>query len=286
MPGTRIGKFQVLGTLGTGAHSTIFHVRRSADARNYALKVVPINGPADRKYQDQAEHEFRVAQMLDHPNLLKIYSLEAQRDWRFRIRKLQLLLEYVNGRTLDTLKCTAMPKLVQIFAQVAAGLDYMHRLGVFHADLKPGNIMLSRTGKVKILDFGLARVRGELKDRVQGTPEYMAPEQASRKVVNYQTDIFNFAATVYRLTTWRLPPCPIVAQGGLPLDARSWRQLVAPIRQFNKQVPEELSDLIDRCLSFKPEQRPERMAEVKETLDRLAADLVRSPEDRLEAIEW
>src|SRR4051794_22884008 len=71
----RIGKLQILGTLGTGAHSTILHVRRSEDSTNYALKVVPIGGPADTKYLEQAQHEFRVAQMLDHPNLIKVYAL-------------------------------------------------------------------------------------------------------------------------------------------------------------------------------------------------------------------
>src|ERR1700745_3007815 len=97
-----IGKFQVVGTLGTGAHSTILHIRRSADARPYALKVVPIGGPEDAKFQEQAQHEFRVAQLLDHPNLIKIYALETARDWLFRPRKLHLLIEYVNGKALDT----------------------------------------------------------------------------------------------------------------------------------------------------------------------------------------
>src|SRR5262249_17760461 len=71
-----IGKFQVLGTLGTGAHSTILHIRRSTDSRNYALKVVPIDGAEDQKFLEQAQHEFRVAQMLDHPTIIKVYALE------------------------------------------------------------------------------------------------------------------------------------------------------------------------------------------------------------------
>src|SRR5438067_8626107 len=94
----KIGKFQVAGTLGTGANSTILHIRRSADSKNYALKVVPIGTRDDLKFLDQAEHEFRVAQMLEHRNLIQIYTLETVRDWLFRIRKLHLLIEYVNGR--------------------------------------------------------------------------------------------------------------------------------------------------------------------------------------------
>src|SRR5262249_54176309 len=177
MSGMRIGNFQVVATLGSGAHSTILHIRRSADAKNYALKVVPITGAEDGKFLEQARHEFRVGQMLDHPNLIKVYALETPRDWLFRIRKVHLLIEYVNGKTLDTFPRIPLPQLVQVFEKVAAAMVHMHRRGVYHGDLKPNNIMLNRTGDVKIIDYGLAWIRGESKGRIQGTPEYMAPEQ-------------------------------------------------------------------------------------------------------------
>src|SRR5262245_33303246 len=157
----RIGKFQVLGTLGTGAHSTILHIRRSADSAGYALKVVPIEDAEDRKFLDQAEHEFRVAGMLDHPNLIRIYALEKVRDWLFRVRKVHLLIEYVNGKTLDTVPRLGLPHLVQIFVKVASAVVHMHRRQVLHADLKPNNILLSRAGEVKVIDFGLAWIKGE-----------------------------------------------------------------------------------------------------------------------------
>src|SRR5262249_3806086 len=101
MSAFRIGQHQVIGELGTGAHSRIFHIRRSADSKHYALKVVPIDSPEDQKYLDQAQHELEVAQKLDHPNLIKIHCLEKVRDWFFRTRKVHLLIEYVNGKTLD-----------------------------------------------------------------------------------------------------------------------------------------------------------------------------------------
>src|SRR5438874_7907375 len=85
--GMQIGKFQVVGTLGTGAHSTILHIRRAEDSANYALKVVLIGGAEDNKYLEQAQHEFRVGQLLQHPNLIKIHALEQVKDWLFRTRK-------------------------------------------------------------------------------------------------------------------------------------------------------------------------------------------------------
>jgi serine/threonine protein kinase len=281
-----IGKFQVLGTLGSGANSSILHIRRSADSKQYALKVVPLAGKQDAKFLEQAQHEFKVGQLLDHPNLIKVYALETPRDWLFRIRKVHLLIEYVKGQTLDTIKGLSMPRLVQIFAKVAAGQAHMHRRGVCHADLKPNNLMLSRSGDVKILDYGLAWIKGQAKGRVQGTPEYMAPEQARGGTVNERTDLFNLGATMYRLTTWRLPPNTLTGVEGVAMTSGAYQGLLKPVQELNPEAPPELCELIHRCLSFKSQQRPERASEVQEVLDRLARTLVHSQEDRLDTIEW
>src|SRR5436309_1887287 len=96
-----IGKYSVLEKLGEGAHSTIYLIRRSVDAKKYALKVVSLDAKEHAKFLDQAQHEFRVAQTLDHPNLLKVYALAKETDWLMRARKITLMLEYVKGATLD-----------------------------------------------------------------------------------------------------------------------------------------------------------------------------------------
>lgn len=281
-----IGKFQVVGTLGSGAHSSILHIRRSRDSKHYALKVVPIEGKEDLKFLEQAQHEFRVAGMLDDPNLIKVYALETPRDWLYRIRKVHLLIEYVNGKTLDTIPRLSIPRLVQIFVKVAAGMVHMHRKGVFHADLKPNNILLSRAGDVKIIDFGLAWIRGQSKGRVQGTPEYMAPEQAQHGMVNERTDIYNFGATMYRLVTWRLPPSTLASTEGMAMDAKTFQHMLKPVAECNAEAPPALCQLIHHCLEFNAHKRPERMSEIQGALDHLADELVRTPDDRLEALEW
>ena len=288
----KVGKFHVLGTLGRGAHSTILHIRRSLDSRQYALKIVPIGGRDDLKFLEQAEHEFRVARKLDHPNLIKIYLLEKVRSWLGGVREVRLLIEYVNGRTLDTFRVIPLPQLVQVFVCVASGLAHMHRRNVYHGDLKPSNIMLSRTGDVKIIDYGLAWIKGEPKDRVQGTPQYMAPEQFRDRIVNERTDIFNLGATMYRMVTFRNTP-PLIASGtgavssgSQKLDSHAWDQNLKPVTAYNPKVPRRLADLIHRCLAYNPQQRPERVSEVQGILDHLVDDLVKSPDDELHALEW
>lgn len=282
----RIGEFQVLGELGKGANSTILHIRRSADSRQYALKIVPITGPDDYKYLQQAEHEFFIAQKFNHQNLIKIYALEKIPKFLFfGIKEVRLLIEFVAGKTLDKQRILSFPKLVQVFEQVASGLAHMHRRDVYHADLKPSNIMLSRAGIVKILDYGLAWTKDTHKHRVQGTPEYMAPEQVKQRVANELTDIFNFGATMYRLCTWKNIP-KVMDDEGQVLPQQIWERQLQPVRQANPACPQPLAELIHSCLAYKPEKRPESMTDVHERLQQLVELLVKDPADRLDALEW
>lgn len=281
-----IGNFQVISELGKGAHSTIYLVRRQKDSKQYALKVVPITKSEHAKFREQAEHEFRVAQKLDHPSLIKVYALEYQRDWLFRVRKVQLLIEYVNGKTLDQSIKLTTPWLVQIFVKIAEGLAHMHRRGVFHADLKPNNIILSRVGDVKIIDFGLAWIKGEPKERVQGTPEYMAPEQSKNTTVNERTDIYNFGATMYRLVTGKLPPSTMGSAGGTSLNAKLFQNMLKPVKELSPATPDALCKLIHKCLEYDARQRPERVGDVLDELTILSKKLVKTDDDRLEAMGW
>jgi len=265
----KIGKFQVLHTLGSGAHSTILHIRRDADSKEYALKMVPIEEKDDLKYLEQAKHEFRVGQMLNHPNLVKVYCLETETGWFSGPKKAKLLVEFVPGKTMDKLPLLRMAKLLRVFERIADALTHMHKQGVLHADLKPNNLILGRGTRVKVIDYGLAWIKGEPKNRVQGTPEYMAPETSTHKLVNERTDMYNFGATMYRLTTLQLPPCAAPTDG-LPMNEKYFKEQYKPVRDLNPVVPPGLGDLIDQCLSFNANRRPERMSQIQGTLDQLA----------------
>jgi serine/threonine protein kinase len=176
----------------------------------------------------------------------------------------------VKGETLDRVKLLKRHKLLRVFEKVAAGMVHMHRRNVLHADLKPNNIMLGRGGAVKVLDYGLAWIKGEPKDRVQGTPEYLAPETASHKLVNERTDIFNFGATMYRLVTFKLPPPVISDLAGVPMTEKTYKSVYKPVGEVVATTPPKLCDLIHKCMEFKAAKRPESFAEIQAALSAMA----------------
>jgi eukaryotic-like serine/threonine-protein kinase len=278
----KIGKFKVLATLGAGAHSSILHVRREDDGKEYALKQVSIDGDDEKKFLEQAEHELRVGKLLNHPNLVKVHCLELEKGMfgLGAVKKARLLIEYVAGQTLDQAKLMKPAKLLRIFQQIAAGIAHMHQKGVLHADLKPNNVMVGRGNSVKVLDYGLAWIKGEPKDRVQGTPEYMAPETAAHKMVSERTDIYNLGATMYRLTTFQLPPNVLPVEG-MKLKEKQFLGLLKPVLELAANTPPGLAKLIEQCLQFDANKRPATVTDVHNTLDALAdeAEAKLSPDE-------
>jgi eukaryotic-like serine/threonine-protein kinase len=171
-------KYSVVSELGTGAGSTILQISDEMGGKRYALKVVRRLDSEDDLYIDQAKVEYAASQLLNHPNFIKIYDLRIGHSW-FRVTGVELLEKYVDGKALDEIEAPEMGQLVLIFNQGASALGHMHQRGVYHGDLKPSNIMLSKTGQVKLIDFGTAWIRGEEKNRVQGMPHTWPPSRPS-----------------------------------------------------------------------------------------------------------
>ena len=264
-----IGELTVLSELGSGAGSRVFHVRRWADGAEYALKVVSCDRHADRRYADQLRNEYRIGSMLDHPNLVKIHAFELSRDWLFRPRTVRLLTELVPGQALSRLPALPLESAIRVFERTAAALAHMHSRGVFHADLKPDNLVYDRATGVKVIDYGLARVARERPPRVQGTPQYMAPETAATRIVNVGTDIYNLGATMYHVVT-RSPLAPMVL--GLPLTPRAHAARIKAVAALTPGAPQGLCDLIHQCLSYSPDHRPESAGAVRGALVRLVRE--------------
>jgi eukaryotic-like serine/threonine-protein kinase len=174
-------------------------------------------------------------------------------------------MEYVEGKTLDEIEAPELGQLVLVFCQVASALTHMHRRGVFHGDLKPGNIMLTKNGQVKLIDFGTAWVRGQKKDRIQGTPQYIAPEQATEKVIDEKTDIYNLGATMYRMFTGRY------VQQDIPKPGEDRK--LAPPSKSNSRLPAALNELILACVRLDPSKRPSGMFDIRDQLSAIAKQM-------------
>ena len=202
--------------------------------------------------------EYEAARKLNHPSIARIYDSRVKRSMLFKVVGVELLMELVDGQTLDEIEGPTISQLVLIFTQVAEAMVHMHRRGVYHGDLKPSNIMVTaKDGKVKLIDFGTAWLKGEEKNRIQGTPQYMAPEQAKEKVVDERTDIYNLGATMYKMFTGRYAG----ASNGPRIGEYALVKLIPPM-QITPSIPGTLNETIVNCLELKPGKRPAGMFEV------------------------
>ncbi len=262
----KIGNVTVLGELGKGAGSRVYRVRREKDSCEYALKVIPCDNPRTKKYLEQAQNEYLIGRYLDHPNLIEIYCLETDAGWFSGPKNAKLLTQYAPGRTMDRLPFLPIPRLLRVFEQIASAVAHMHARGVIHADLKPNNLILGSGTDVKVIDFGIAQLRGEQKDHIHATREFMAPETGTHKLINERTDIYSFGATMFRLATLRAPPPALTAA---VMGEQEFERRYQSANTLNPRLPTELSDLIGACLAYRPDRRPASMEEVREVLVQL-----------------
>ena len=259
--GTQISGYEVLGTLGYGAHSTIYAVK-DKDNNVFALKRVVRKSPQDDRFLEQAILEHQVAQKLDHPNLRKSYKLIRHRSF-IRTTEVIVLMEMVDGYTLEQHPPRDLLELVTIFTETAKALGAMHDVGLVHSDMKPNNVIAS-DGRIKVIDFGQSCASGTVKQRIQGTPDYIAPEQVNLEAITPRTDVFNLGATMYWLLTKKHVPTAI-PKGKPGLDLRS-DDAARPPREIRTEVTPALSNLVMDCIAPAPQDRPQTMSAV---IDRL-----------------
>lgn len=196
-----IPNYRVIQKLGDGAQSRIFRARCMRTGKDYAVKIVKIVRPEDSSFVDLLRSELTIGSSVDHPVVRKIYELRLLRH-RFRVRGAILFMEYVDGMSMrDSDFRFPLDEVLRFFSAAADGLHAMHRAGFVHADLKPGNILVTPDGAVKLIDLGQSAQINEAKPRVQGTIDYMAPEQVERGILDRRTDVFGLGAALHFVTT-------------------------------------------------------------------------------------
>jgi serine/threonine protein kinase len=261
--GDLIAHYRIEHRLGEGGMGEVYLATDTKLDRKVAIKVLPPDVAQHRDRMDRFIREARAASALSHPNLAHIYEIGEAGSLRF------IAMEFVEGEPLDR-KIDGHPlelaEIAAIGAQIADALDAAHAKGIIHRDIKPANLMVTDRGHVKVLDFGLAKVIGpkhpagaDAETRLLsaagsliGTVEYMSPEQALGRDVDYRTDIFSLGVVLYQMATGRIP-----FEGRTPSEtiARILESRPEAIARFNHEVPDDLDRIIRKCLQRDRELR-------------------------------
>jgi len=273
-----LDEYEIISCLGYGARSTIYAVSEKKTGQVYALKRVLRKSSDDDRFLEQAEQEYAIASQFEHPALRRCIRMIRRRKM-LKTTELYLLMELVDGTSLDVHRPGSLMSLIQVFHQVASGLAAMHRLGYVHADIKPNNILVNEKLGVKIIDFGQSCSMGTVKTRIQGTPDYIAPEQVGRGPLTAATDVFNFGATMYWCTTDHHIPTLIPKKKSKevaePANTITAPKELKPPHEINPRIPLPLSRLIVDCVQNRPSHRPPDFSTVIPRLE-LAMTVIKS----------
>ena len=256
--GTRLGPYSILAPLGAGGMGEVYRARDERLKREVAVKVLPAELAADADRRARFEREARAASGLSHPNILSVYDIGSSDSTVY------MAMELVDGQTLkDLIASGPVPtkKLLELSVQLADGLAAAHAAGIVHRDLKPQNVMISRHGYVKILDFGLAKlvaaedselsgaataVDATRPGMVMGTVGYMSPEQAAGRAVDFRSDQFSFGSILYEMATGKR-----AFERGTSAETLTAiiREEPPPVAQASPKTPAPVRWLVERCLA-------------------------------------
>lgn len=262
---TSLFGYRVEQKLGEGAASTIWSVKDPKTREKLVLKHVLRKVDKDMRYIEQLKAEFAVSQFFKDPVLRKSIDLKISRNLLFRITAAALLQEYFEGMPLHLQPPRSLAEVVSTFIPIARGLDSLHFAGYVHCDLKPSNILTNDKGEVKVIDFGQACKIATVKERIQGTPDFIAPEQVEKRPVTARTDVFNLGATLYwAVSKHKIPTLYNIKKS--KRDALRDEHIKPPTR-YNPDLPEAFSDLIMECVRLDPTERPRSMGEVVSGLE-------------------
>lgn len=262
---TNLFGYKVDSKLGEGAASTIWAVTDPKTKQKYALKHVLRKTDKDMRFIEQIQNEFEVSKQFTHPGLRKSIDLQIKKTLFFKINEAALIMEWCEGVPLDKQPAGTVAEVLGTMIQVAKALDALHYMGYVHCDMKPSNILSTAQGRVKVIDFGQACKVATIKERIQGTPDFIAPEQVEKRPVTVRTDIFNFGASLYWALSQHKIPTFITLRKSKREGLRD--EHIAPPTKYNPSVPQALSDLVMECVRLDPIQRPRGMGEVVKKLE-------------------
>jgi len=289
--GSRLGPYEIIGALGAGGMGEVYKARDTRLDRAVAIKVLPAAFAADVERRARFEREARAIAALSHPNICVLHDVGRQDDIDY------LVMELLEGQTLaDKLstarrgahgharvgQALAIDEVIRCATQIADALEKAHRAAIVHRDLKPANIMLTKSG-VKLLDFGLAKLRGpslpasmttvERADgagptteagTILGTMHYMSPEQVEGREADARSDLWALGVIIYEMATGALP---FDGESGASIIGAILRDVPAPVSSRQPLSPASLDHIVERCLEKDPDERWQSAADIKGELN-------------------
>jgi eukaryotic-like serine/threonine-protein kinase len=282
MIGTQLGHYRIERLLGAGGMGEVYLADDTKLGRQVALKVLSPALAADPDRRERFEREARAAAALNHPNIVTIHSVEETDGVSF------LTLELVDGQTLaDVIPAEglSLDRVLTLGIPLADAIGAAHQRGITHRDLKPANVMIAADGRVKVLDFGLAKVKEEAQlaleagmptaaltgeGRIVGTVAYMSPEQAEGKPVDQRSDVFSLGIILYEMATGKRP---FAGDTHISTLSAIIKDTPAPISDVRPGLPRELSKIIGRCLAKDVEDRYQSAKDLRNDLRALKNDL-------------
>jgi serine/threonine protein kinase/tetratricopeptide (TPR) repeat protein len=281
--GRTLAHYQVLSSLGSGGMGEVFRATDTKLHRDVALKVLSPETARDPDRLARFQREARAIAALNHPHIVTIFSVEESDGIHF------LTMELVDGQSLDRLTPPdglPAPQIIEIAKAIADALSAAHEKGIVHRDLKPANVMVTHDGRVKILDFGLAKnisapsatdatitSAGTEIGVVMGTPSYMSPEQISGRIVDHRTDIFSLGVLLHEMSTGRRP---FNGPSSAELTSAILRDDPPSIADARPDLPSDLSRIVRRCLEKDPVHRLQTARDVSNEFRDLARTQVPS----------
>jgi serine/threonine-protein kinase len=271
VPGTRLGHYELVGRIGSGGMGDVWKARDTRLDRDVAIKVLPGGSTDSADKRARFNREARAIAALNHPNIVTVYSVEETDALHF------ITMELVSGHSLEDILPAGgfeLNRLLDIAIPLADAVAFAHERGIVHRDLKAANVMVTAEGRVKVLDFGLAKLTGTPRAAtaltqegvVMGTLPYMAPEQIQGADVDHRADIFSLGVVLYEMAAGSRP---FTGEHSPALMYSILEEAPRPIAEIRAELPASLGDVIDRCLAKRPEQRYSGCREVRDDLDAL-----------------
>jgi serine/threonine protein kinase/tetratricopeptide (TPR) repeat protein len=263
---TFAGRYEIIEELGKGGMGKVYRVEDKKIKQEVALKLINPDVASDEKTIERFSNELKTARMISHRNICRMFDLGEEKGTHY------ITMEYVSGEDLKSFirraRQLATGTAIGIAKQVCEGLVEAHRLGVVHRDLKPQNIMIDKEGYARIMDFGIARslkTKGITGAGVMiGTPEYMSPEQVDGKDPDQRSDIYSLGVILYEMVTGRVP---FEAETPFAVGIKQKSETPKDPKELNSHIPDDLNQLILRCLEKDKEQRPQSAGELSSELE-------------------